>query len=204
MHGNHLNLTQVNRTSVVGQEEGDQILRIPQTVRTPQYLSHPFVHGRRHGAVQLPLAAGRDLGAHVHVLLGSFQRAVHGLVRQEEEQRLALVVALKNLQGFLGEEVRRVGPVAPPIDSPVRIRVGTRVLVKIVAVPVARMVEIPRLTIVHAVERVEAAVSRGHVVVAEAEVPLAHHVGLVAQALKVFRQHILVHGHGVVLEGGED
>ena len=93
-----------------------------------------------------------------------------------------------------------VGSIGGPVDR----KAGSLVLVHVVPVPLAEVSEVVPLAVVHAVERVEAAVGRSHVVVAEAEVPLAHHVGLVPLLLKELRQKLVLQRHRSVLHSTED
>ena len=74
----------------------------------------------------------------------------------------------------------------------------------VVPVPLAEVSEVVPHAVVHAVERVEAAVGRSHVVVAETEVPLAHHVGLVPQGPKLVRQQLVLQRQRPVLHSSED
>ena len=90
------------------------------------------------------------------------------------------------------------------LGGPVDRKVGPLVLVHVVSVPLAEVSEVVPFAVVHAVERVEAAVGRSHVVVAEAEVPLAHHVGLVPLTLKELRKKLVLQRHRNVLHSIED
>ena len=90
------------------------------------------------------------------------------------------------------------------LGGPVDRKVGPLVLVHVVSVLLAEVGEVVPFAVVHAVERVEAAVGGSHVVVAEAEVPLAHHVGLVPLTLKELRKKLVLQRHRSVLHSTED
>ena len=86
-------LTKFYRSPIVGDKEGDQIVRKPQSVQSVSDVPNPFIHRGRHGAMQLPGITGSDVSAiFVDVVLGNLQRTVDGLVGQEDEDWLGLVV----------------------------------------------------------------------------------------------------------------
>ena len=97
-----------------------------------------------------------------------------------------------------------VGSPVGPRDREVPVFALTYVVVHVVAVSLALVFVEICLAVIHAVERVEAAVGRSHAEVAKAEVPLAHHVGLVTQALKLLGKQLVLQRHRSVLHSTED
>ena len=89
----HCMLTKFYRSPIVGDKESDEIVRKPQSVQSVSDVSNPFIHRGRHGAMHLPVITGSDVSAiFIDVVLGNLQRTVDGLVGQEDEDWLGLVV----------------------------------------------------------------------------------------------------------------
>ena len=96
-----------------------------------------------------------------------------------------------------------VGSPVGPRDREVPVFAVTYVVVHIVAAFFAHVCVVVPLAVIHAVERVEAAVGRSHAEVAKAEVPLAHQVGLVPQALKLLGKQFVLQRHRIVQRSHE-
>ena len=181
----------VGRAAVVAREEDDRVLAQPFLLERGDDAADLIVQRRDHAGIGPPLLI-LDRGVTVAVLLGHLIGCVGGQRGEVEEERLRRVLGLDQLDRFVADEGREVPvlleelAVALPVDQ-----------------AAALLGEVIDLADEVAVEVVEAAVLRPVLPVGMAEMPLAHHVGLVAGLLQGLGERALV-GRQAVAVARED
>ena len=170
----------IRRAAVVAREEDDRVVAQPLLFECGDNAADLLVERRDHARVGPPLLI-LDRGVTVAVLLGHLIGRVGGQRGEVEEERLLRVLGLDQLDRFVSDQGREVPflleelAVALPVDQ-----------------AAALLGEVIDLADEVAVEVVEAAILRPVLPVGMAEMPLAHHVGLVAGLLQGLGKRALV------------
>jgi hypothetical protein len=177
----------VGHAAVVAREEDDRVVAQALLFECIDDAADLLVQGRDHARVGPPFLV-LDGSVSVAVFLGRLIGCVGGQRREVEEERLSRVLGFDQLDRFVADKGRVVSvlleefAVALPVDQ-----------------PAALFGEVIDLAHEVAVEVVEAAVLRPVLPIGMAEVPLAHHVGLVAGLFEGLGERALVDRQAVAV-----